>query len=969
MGYCVPLKKYVSERNERTVLSGGKNDLEYELTSPLNKSERSMRQKTVRTARSSSNYYSNRSNFQETSSDHSMSIPMEVFEPNYQEQSGGQKTSNRSIYLSESEDGSDDNYDSEKASVIVRKLDEMESSTRTGNSMMSINSSWSLHNLAADQHQNDMDAAITPFPKRRRSSIKMSPASMDCFNSSSTNQSSRRDESIKLVCMEGDNWDDDQSLPNFSLADDDDLPEQTMKHWENDEKQQRLVSSLRWDEDSYVSGTGRQRSLTWDDEDIATPTGQLERQRSIQWDDEDITPSQLVRENKSDDDSDDESIGDIGAFHSRASLSNFRQSSENSFTLGDIGESITPSRSSLAQHSMQNSERSLGDFGGDGSSNSNSDSDSEESDGLIRDDEIFRDALMCHAESSVPKVFTRRNSSSRRGSLGDYTLSLSGKGEIEDMDRSERSIRFSRRGSLSSIQGSAMDNSIRSRGAISTISEDSFEITSEELGLFNPSRDTVMYPQQLAMMRQGASDNGSFVSCSSEEYASSAEFYHSDDDKDKKIRKRIKESLLWSIGGAGVMAIVGFVTKIFGKNNPEDELGLNNIQELDDLGQSIAQSALDDSINFTGTDQLVGWASIGDGGASGELLVGAFHVPGSETLIASAATSSAAPTATVTATTATVTAAPTTTTAATVAATANTMAVNAAGNLGTVAVSTTTAIGNSAAVTSGATIGVGGAAGTGGATGGGVLTALGLTGSGGSTAVVMGSTLGAMAIAGTTYYGAQTPAWVTMPMNTTVNEVHWVPGGCPHPNPEIHIENFSLTLDVSGMKGNDESWGWMPFSDGMANSSTSGEVLKELWEELFTSSYNNITDNGCNEVFERRVKRASLSSSIHTGSMEGTEESFIDTSWEVTVLCWEKCPSDPLFGTELGTDLQRRLNPVEMSFSFLENSGADTEEIEEPTEEPKSFVSEIDFRSLFEIEVHTAATTAGWGSLDAIETL
>ena len=973
MGYCVPLKKHESERNERTVLSGGKNDLEYELTSPLSKSERSMRRETFRTARSSSNYYSNRSNFQETSSDHIASIPMEVFEPNYQEQSGdeledatfrtkqdGPKITNRSIYMSESDDGSDDNYDSEEASIIVRKLDEMESSKRTGNSMMRIDSSWSLYSLAADQSQSDMNAAITPFPERKRSSIKIPPASTDCCNSSSTNQSSRRDESIKLVCMEGDNWDDEQSLPDF-FNDEDDLPEQTMKHWENDEivapKQERRMSSLRWDEDSLASGIGRQMSLTWEDEDIAIAPGQLEKQRSIQWDDEGITPSQLVGENN---DSDDESLGDIGAFHSRSSLSNFRHSSENSFTLGDIGESITPSRSSFAQHSMQISERSLGDFGdgGSSSSNSNSDSDSEESDGLIRDDEIFRDALMCHAEPSVPKVFTRRNSSSGRGSLGDYTLSLSGKGEIEDMDRSERSIRFSR---------SAMDNSIRSRGAISTISEDSFEITSEELGIFNPSHDTVMYPQQLAMMRKGASDNGSFVSCSSEEYASSTEFYDSDDDKDKKIRDRIKESILWSVGGAGVMAIVGFVTKAFRKNNPEEELslGLDNIQELDDLGQSIAQSALDDSVNFTGSQHLAGWASVGDGGASGELIVGAFHVPGSESLIATAATSSAAPTtttaATVTATTATVTA-EATTTAATVAATANTMAVNAAGNIGTVAVSTTTAIGNSAVATSGATIGVGGAAGSGGATGGGVLTALGLTGSGGSTAAVMGSTIGAMAIAGTTYYAAETTAWVKYPMNTTLDEVLWVPGGCPHPNPEIHIENFSLTLDVSGMKGNDESWGWMPFSDGMANSSTSGEVLKELWEELFTSSYNDLTDNGCNEVFERRVKRASLSSSIHTGSMEGTEEAFLDTSWEVTLLCWEKCPSDPLFGTELATDLQRRLNPVEMSFSFLDNSAADTEEIEEP----KSFVSEIDFRSLFEMEVHTAATAAGWGTQDAI---
>ena len=113
------------------------------------------------------------------------------------------------------------------------------------------------------------------------------------------------------------------------------------------------------------------------------------------------------------------------------------------------------------------------------------------------------------------------------------------------------------------------------------------------------------------------------------------------------------------------------------------------------------------------------------------------------------------------------------------------------------------------------------------------------------------------------------------------------------------------------------------------------------------NSYNNITGDGCNELFERRVLEAELCVSNHTGF--SAEDSVIETEWNVTVSCWEECPDEPIFGT----DIQRRLQEA---ITAMPSSDPTADEIEEP----KSLISQLDFQVFFETEVHHAAEVAGW---------
>lgn len=112
---------------------------------------------------------------------------------------------------------------------------------------------------------------------------------------------------------------------------------------------------------------------------------------------------------------------------------------------------------------------------------SDDDSSSSESDGVICDDEIFSDAIQHMVESSTPPGF-------------NYTLSLSGKGDINDIDQSEKSL------------------------------------TAEELFL----------------QHRGA-DESSFKSCSSEEFDDSFSFYDSDQEKEKEQAEQIKDGLKSSL--------------------------------------------------------------------------------------------------------------------------------------------------------------------------------------------------------------------------------------------------------------------------------------------------------------------------------------------------------------------------------------------------------------------------------------
>jgi len=1057
-GYCVPLKS-MSERNNRSTIKGKEVD-----HSPLSTSERSISnsRRSYRSCRTTSTYYSDRCTLGSSISGGSItSIPTDVFDTYHDSMishlggRGASTRANRTSYGYGSDDSSVNSFDSGNES-ISRHLDEMETSTRSGNGIVNFDDSWSINNLAADQSQSDHNAATTLFPNRSlrtRSSIRIPQASLD--DSNSTNESANRDESLKLMRMEGNNWDDDDSQASFHLEDDVLRPtagrRSSMQLNEIVPRAKKRISSLEFDGESYGLGQST-KSITWEDESLGA-SGQLygasygaslsahrqSRQSSLTWDetsiqlghsskksltweDDSLQPPGLTRRSSlelddgSEDDidygygyelaqpdpkhhsdssldfaeaalrgipvstSEQDSDGSLGDFAEAAlsglpvpepkedsdgSLGDFAEAAlsglpvpepteDSDGSLGDFAEaalsglpmsdskddsdgslgdfaaptaSRSPSRSSFSRY-KQGSDRSLGDFAG-GGSDSDDDSLSEESDGLIRDDELFVDALSHMVESTTPKAF-RRNTS-RRGSIGDYTLSLSGKGDVPDIDRSEKSITFGRRRSLSSIHASGIDVSTRSRD-ITTISEDSFEITAEELGIYNPSNEKDLYPQQLALMRDGDDDVGSFMSCSSE-YDSST-FYDSDEEKEK----RVKEGLLWGLGTLGFGAVLGWVVKFFRKGSTEDELDAIDLETIhDELGQSIAQSVLDESVNFTGSEQLWGWASLGDGGASAELVVSALHIPGTETAIISAATGAAAPTTSTAAT-------------AAVAATTNTMAVTAAGNVGAIAVTTTAVIGNSAIATGagiGTTLGaVSGTATT-------VMSALGL-GSGSSAAAVMGSAMGALAVAGTTYYSAGGTNLTSVDPDILAFSSHNI---CPHPNPDNQTSVFRLTIDVSGMEGMEEQWGWMPFSDGVGANSTSGEILKEVWEELFASSYNNITNDGCSELFERRVLDANLTSSIHSPG-EG-DEAFLETEWQVSVACWEECPSEPLFGTELRRQLEPATAVPTLVPTIASNSTVDANITNTTLEEDisKFFISQIEFRSFFENQVYDAA---GW---------
>jgi len=911
IGYSIPLK-CSSERNERTTIKGGNNVSIVKLdNSPKSRSERSMKRGTNHPVRQASSYYS----------DHSIpgsaiisSIPLDCFKSNLQSfngyedsktslQSSGRRRINRTVYLSESEEGSE-GYDSDEH-LTTQRLDEMESSTRTGDSTID---DWSIDNLSADQYQSDLDAATTPFPsehsKRRGSSIKIPSASMD-EHSNSTNQTGNRDDSEKLMCMEGNNW-DDQSLPTFH--DEDDMeeyypprpsrPRQWDGEWDADSSDDNTMGSI---DDNTMGSIDNNTTGSIDVSVRSRVSFCLPPKLTRQSSENSISIEDIADGNSSENSF---SIGDFADMDDAPSSAPpsrmmYKQASEQSFSIGDFADDIKdPPRRSLPPRRMhkQSSEHSITLFG-NGGSEDDSESDSD-SDGIIRDDELFQDAIM--QEAFMDAVDT------------DYTLSLSKTGDDLAYDENQKSIRFGRRSSDISIGGPGIDASMRSQvsRAISTISEDSFEITAESL--MSQSVDYGVY----------FGDDESFYS--SEEYSSSSEgSYDSDDEKAKEVRNGI----LWGIGGMGVGAVVGWIVKRFRNNQSEAEVDLDDI---DTLGRSFTQSVLDDSINFTGTDQLIAFAAMGgEGGASGEIIATGIY----------AGTSTAAPT----------------TTAATAAATAaaqttaqTTMAVTAASNIGGVAVTTTTAISNSALV-AGASAGVSGATtvAAGGATTTGVLAAVGLAGNGASAAAVVSSVTGAVAIAGSTYYSSG-PMWATSPVaSSAMNQ--FVPDICPHLNPDNATGTFRLTIDISGMKGQEEEWGWMPFSDGEGNNNTDSEILKELWEELFLSTYNNITNDGCSEMFERRVIESMLRSSNHTGTSEGT--GFLETEWEVTVSCWESCPTEPIFGTEL----ERKLQPA------TDMPVTDPETVDNAAdEESKILISMLDLQILLEQEVHAAAEAEGW---------
>jgi len=1081
-GYCVPLKS-MSERNERTTVTSlrGK-ELD---NSPVSMSERSAvsnSRRSFRSARTAGSYYSDRVTMGSSMSGLSTSIssiPTDVFDTYHDSMIshlGGRGASNRTNRTYSCESGSDDSCSSFGDSDDDHSvhLDEMESSTRSGGigkeiGIISFADTWSINQLAADQSLNDSQAASTLFPdrsQRSRASIRIPQGAMDANSVNASGHN--RDGSSKLMRMEGDTWDDEDSLPEVHAEEE---PKQTRRGSlqlnELVPRPMRRISSLAFDESGDSFGLGQSsnsfdldkstKSITWKDEEdfgasygasLGASLGPSRRgtsrrsslasgtssKRSLTWKDDSLAPASsrsIELEYGSDDDIDfsgkpstllgfrqdsDRSLGDFaerplsgspledseGSLGDFAAASGVKEDSDGSMgdfaaaagvkedsdssmgdfaaaaakqdsegSLGDFASVAASRRSSFAGlgqgsdgslgaafNSLNNSDGSLGDFAGSGlssgrmrscfkegsnrsldfgeSTDSDEDSLSEESDGLIRDDELFKDALSHMVGSSTPIAFQEtRSPMGRRRSIGDrdYTLTLSGKGEeIPDIDRSEKSFTLGRRRSISSIPASALDASTRSR-AISTISEDSFELTAEELGIYDHAHGKNL---KLALMQGRDDDNGSFMSCSSEEYASSDEFYDSDEEKEK----RVKQGLMWGLGTMGIGALVGWIAKIFRKGGDEDGMDGLDLETLhDELGQSVAQSVLDESVNFTGSEQLWGWASLGDGGASGELVLSALHLPGTETAIITAATGGGGATTGGTAAG-----------AAAAAATANTMAVTAAGNVGAIAVTTTAVIGNSAIAT-GAGIGLSGAVSGVGAAGTSVMAALGLTGSGSSAAAVMGSTIGALAVAGTTYYSSAsgyntTAAHPTFGYGTTYE--------CLHPNPDIQSGIFRLSLDVSGMQGTDEYWGWMPFSDGTGANSTSPEILREVWEELFVRTYNNLTNDGCSEVYERRVLNANLSWTAHTGHSDDSV-AFLETQWGVDVSCYESCPTEPIFGSELA----RFLEPATEAPTTINGTNS-TDELygSNPT---KTLISPLEFRNLFETAVQEYARELGWG--------
>ena len=1065
-GYCVPLKS-MSERNARTSVTSlrGK-EVEQ---SPLSKSERTRR--LHRSPRAGSNYYSDRVSLNGSSSgmSNSLSSIPDVLETKNDSvsQLGGRPK--RSAFSCDS--GSDDSvttFDTTDDDDQSLELDEMESSTRSAGigdeiGVVSFEKSWSINNLAADLSVTDSFAASTLFPdrsQRSRTSINIPQGAMDAVEHSSV---SYRDESNKLMRMEGDNWNeeeiqfhqDGESKENAygslhlrelatrpmtrisSLAYDEGdslgfghsansmglgnstssmgLDKSTKSiTWEDEthgasygegslgisHKRRARQSSLTWDEDSIGPGQSSKKSLTWEDDlDDGSEDG-IDMYR-------DLTAQMMARLNQDDDsdsslgdfvatsakqDSDSEgSLGDfaeasvkedsdtsMGDFvtsaakqDSEGSLGDFVTSEAKQDSEGSMGDFVASAARQVSDSSMgdfvkasashgasfarlndnstgrqrtsfarlNDSEGSLGDFAAsagslpmkscfkEGSSRSfdytgSTDSD-DGSDGLIRDDELFVDALSHKVESSAPAGFNQARTP--RGQ-SDYTMGLSGKGNVPDLDRSTKSLTGSLRRSISSIPASA---------PAMNGSTDSFEITAEELGIYDHADRKNM---KRALMNGSGSYQGSLVSCSSDsdEYAASDEFYESEDENEK----RVKQGMMWGLGTMAIGAVVGWTVKLFRRATEEDI----DLMDMDTIGdelarsmhasRSVCNSVLDESAHM-GSDHLWGWASIGDGGASGELVLSALHLPGTETAIISAATGTAAPTATGA--------------GAAAVATANTMAVTAAGKVGAVAVTTTTVIGNSALAT-GAGIGISAAGGSAGGTAGtasSVLAAFGFSGSSGSAAAVMGSTIGALAVAGTTYYSGYGLA-VADPAAYAARST------CLHAEPDIQTGIVDIILDVSGMKGIEEAWGWMPFSDGEGDYNTTADKMKEFWEDLFAQTYNNITNDGCTELYERRVWDTNLTATDIDDS--GT---FLTTQWSVGVSCWESCPTeDPVFGADLRRMLEFDLDATTPMFEL--NSTIPWDNYIE-SNRTKVLISELDFRSSLETMIQDTAREAGWG--------
>ena len=135
------------------------------------------------------------------------------------------------------------------------------------------------------------------------------------------------------------------------------------------------------------------------------------------------------------------------------------------------------------------------------------------------------------------------------------------------------------------------------------------------------------------------------------------------------------------------------------------------------------------------------------------------------------------------------------------------------------------------------------------------------------------------------------------------------------------------------------------------------EILKDVWEELFALAYNNITDNGCSELYERRVLDANLTATTHTGHSDDSD-AVLETEWTVTVSCYENCPTEPIFGSEF----QRRLEPETVAPTETPTiNGTNTTDRAHGSNYTKTLISELDFRSLFETTIQEVAQELGWG--------
>jgi len=159
---------------------------------------------------------------------------------------------------------------------------------------------------------------------------------------------------------------------------------------------------------------------------------------------------------------------------------------------------------------------------------------------------------------------------------------------------------------------------------------------------------------------------------------------------------------------------------------------------------------------------------------------------------------------------------------------------------------------------------------------------------------------------------------------------------CAHENPDMESEKIVFTLDI-------------PI--GVV------EIDTEGWEEIFAEAYNNLTDFGCDDLFQRHIDegnvillnatRQNTTEEMKDSLFDSTEE-LLETEWNVTVSCWEECPDEAAFGADLGANTRRRNMQESDADSPVDNDSEENSDKDEVQDELQNLINKLEFRETFE---------------------